>query len=563
MSSYVQYTGNGSTQTYSVTFPYLSQAHVAVTVNNIVQLSPADFEWLTAASIRFRVAPSGTITIRRITERDTALVDFQNGSVLTEEELNTAILQNFYITQELQDALDGYINGGVAFYTSGSLVGSTVQDRIDAAAAEILDSALLADLQSRIVDIDGNAESIIATNATLSGIQDQVDALATIDGVGIGTLITNEENARIAGDTALVNTVALIGAKSGDNTAFIVDLNTTRVGPTESLATRLSALSAADGANSAAIVTEQSTRASADSAISGSVSTLQSVVNGNSAAISTTQSVVNGVIAQYMVKLDVNGHVAGFGLYNSAGSSSFIVNASKFAVTDGSSSKIPFLVSGGVCYMQNVVIQDALIANLTVGKLTTGTLTAAVTQNADWSIGTGRIIADNGSRKRVMGVGFGVGSAFADWYGPSATAIGSISATGAVFYIKTDGTAYFNGVLGPAATGSIPAPAAFSASNSTDDASYSGGNFGLQSGTVTVTPSGGTSPYKYRWTVVPRPGYTLNIFCNSPSSASTTFGSTGTNTEGEIGAYCTVTDANGRVAVTNVVTIHATHGTPP
>lgn len=37
--------------------------------------------------------------------------------------------------------------------------------------------------------------------------------------------------------------------------------------------------------------------------------------------------------AQYSVKLDVNGYVAGFGLYNAGTSSQFIVNADKFAVT--------------------------------------------------------------------------------------------------------------------------------------------------------------------------------------------------------------------------------------
>lgn len=525
MSSYVQYIGNGSTTTYSVTFPYIARAHIVVSVDGIVKLSPSDFEWLSDASINFRSAPGGTVTIRRITERTTPLVDFQNGSVLTEDELNTAHLQNFYITQELQDALDGYINGGVAFYTSGSLEGSTVQDRIDAAAAEILDSALLATLNSRIADITNNGESIIATNVALDGLQTQVDTLDAASG-GVGTLVSDEVTARIAGDTAMVDTVSLIGAKSGDNTAFIANLNTLRVGPTESLATRLTALSSADGSNTAAIVAEQVTRANADSALSSSITTLQSLVNGNAAAIvseqtarangdsanassittlqttvgghttsiSTQASSIDGINAKYTVKIDNNGYMSGYGLISSANNgtptSEFIVLADKFAVvTPGTAPKVPFVITGGVCYMQNVVIQDALIANLTVGKLTTGTLTATVTQNADWNVGTGRIIWDNGVYMKVSGVGFGSSNQFIEWFGPKMS-ITSCTEANAISYLTTSGGAYFGGTLSAGILSNTGQTTDTSAT-----AEITVGAFSTNGGTKTITLS-----YNYAYT---------------------------------------------------------------
>src|SRR5690606_16464861 len=120
---------------------------------------------------------------------------------------------------------------------------------------------------------------------------------------------------------------------------------------------------------------------------------------------------------------DVNGHVAGIGLYNTGATSDFIVLADKFAVVhpsaNGGNPVVPFVVSDGRVYMRDIVVQDALIESLTVGKLTSGALTATITQNADIHVGTGRIIFDNGTTMLVHGNGFGVNNEFIEWFGPS------------------------------------------------------------------------------------------------------------------------------------------------
>jgi hypothetical protein len=370
-NTFVQYEGDAATATYTVPFQYLEQPHVRVSVNGFPMTNGAHYDFSGPSSVVFRTTfipqVNAIVDIRRRTPT-AALVTYQNAAVLTAEDLNTAVLQTLYIVEEVQDNYEATINGGIAkltngFYTSG-------QDAIDAAVQEVLNSALLADLQTRITDIDDNGESIIQHNATLVNIQEQVDALGAIDLEGIGTLITNEQTARIAGDTALVNTIALIGAKSSDNTAFIANLNTLKVSPTESFAQRLAALSAATATASAAIVTEQTARANADSSLASSIATLQSTVGGQSASISTIQTVQNGIAAQFMVKTDVNGRVSGFGLYNTGATSEFIVLANKFAIVDpaapGGTPKVPFVVTGGVVYMQNVVIGSAVIENLAV-----------------------------------------------------------------------------------------------------------------------------------------------------------------------------------------------------
>jgi hypothetical protein len=87
-----------------------------------------------------------------------------------------------------------------------------------------------------------------------------------------------------------------------------------------------------------------------------------------------------GLRAQYSVKLDVNGYTVGFGLYNEgAGANGFIVRADKFVVGSAGSNRTPFVIDGGVTYIDAAVIKDgaitsAKIATLNADKITAGTI---------------------------------------------------------------------------------------------------------------------------------------------------------------------------------------------
>lgn len=102
--SYVLYSGNGSQDTFTVSFPYLSQEHVTVEVAGV----EVDFSWLSVSSIQTDAPPaSGTNNVRvlRTTPTDAQEVDWQDGSNMVEEDLDTADLQLLYIAQEQADAL--------------------------------------------------------------------------------------------------------------------------------------------------------------------------------------------------------------------------------------------------------------------------------------------------------------------------------------------------------------------------------------------------------------------------------------------------------------------------
>ncbi len=64
--------------------------------------------------------------------------------------------------------------------------------------------------------------------------------------------------------------------------------------------------------------------------------------------VSTTKQVVDGISAEQFVKVDVNGNVAGYGIYGSSSYNEFAVNANVFKIANGSASIQPFVVIGGV-----------------------------------------------------------------------------------------------------------------------------------------------------------------------------------------------------------------------
>jgi hypothetical protein len=108
----VTYTGDGVTTQFTVPFPYLDKLHVDVYLNKQKQLATSHFSWQGPSTIQFAQAPrdNDAVEIVRWTSPSNKLVDFQNGSVLSESELDTAYLHNFYLSQEYTDSYNNAIN---------------------------------------------------------------------------------------------------------------------------------------------------------------------------------------------------------------------------------------------------------------------------------------------------------------------------------------------------------------------------------------------------------------------------------------------------------------------
>jgi len=98
----ITYNVSGASSTFAVPFPYLSKEHVRVTVNGAV-VTP---EWSTGSSIKILPAPVGFVQIRRVTPKNTPIVDFTDGSILLEQDLDLSVLFSLYCSQEASDATE-------------------------------------------------------------------------------------------------------------------------------------------------------------------------------------------------------------------------------------------------------------------------------------------------------------------------------------------------------------------------------------------------------------------------------------------------------------------------
>ncbi len=125
--AYAQSVGDGSTRTFTIPFPYISKTHVQVKVDgNIVP-----FTWMSETSVQVTVAPAvgAIVDRRRVTPRDTLLVDFVDGSTLVETDLDLSALQVFYLSQEAFDL--GESSLGVADDGSFSALGRRIKEVLD------------------------------------------------------------------------------------------------------------------------------------------------------------------------------------------------------------------------------------------------------------------------------------------------------------------------------------------------------------------------------------------------------------------------------------------------
>lgn len=221
--------------------------------------------------------------------------------------------------------------------------------------------------------------------------------------------ITSVQTASVNGDTALAETISLIGAENGSGTAFILDLNTALVGPTESLAQRFTNIEVDYQTYTNAQISDLvNIGANPNGAFATATRQVQITSDSGTGTIEQKFDLITTELgdfsAQYTVKLEANGVLAGFGLAidppDEAGvsQSTFLINVDQFAVTRLSNLgevEYPFIVGSSPEGGATVGINGALVVDgsITAQSIATRTLTAdrmAVSELADMSTATVR-----------------------------------------------------------------------------------------------------------------------------------------------------------------------------
>jgi hypothetical protein len=219
--SYAQYTGNGSTTTFSVPFPYLLRAHVKLYYGlNLVSggydtllVDGSNYSWTSATQVQITPAPpNGTVlTIRRETPTTSRLVDWSDGSNLNAADLDTADLQNFYAIQEHRDYIDALTITPSANVTDGSITANKLST--DAVTTAKIANGAVTNDKITAFSIDANSKlapgSIgtinIANNAIIS---QHISSLQVTEAKIANGAVTNAKvasNAAIAGTKIVPN----------------------------------------------------------------------------------------------------------------------------------------------------------------------------------------------------------------------------------------------------------------------------------------------------------------------------------------------------------------------
>ena len=130
--SFVEYTGNGSSTTFTVPYDYISQTHVFAYLDGVLTTA---YTWPTSSSIQFTVAPANGVFIKiaRSSSPETPLVVYQDGSTLTQDQLQLADDQKFFLVQEALDTTEANLSQTIAgVYDAGNKRIINVADPIDA-----------------------------------------------------------------------------------------------------------------------------------------------------------------------------------------------------------------------------------------------------------------------------------------------------------------------------------------------------------------------------------------------------------------------------------------------
>ena len=222
--SYAQFTGDGSTTTFSVPFQYLSRTHVGVTVDG----SARSFSWISTNQISVSPAPANgsVVEIRRTTPRDKLLVDFVDGSVLTEGDLDTSALQSFFMAQEAFDLQGGTLglapDGSFSAYNRRiTNVGAPVNGS-DAINKDYHDGTFLPQMNSLLSQTTQAKNDAVAAKGQSESARDATNQSKAAAAVSEANAKTSEINAKTS-ETNAASSAS--GAGSARDRAILAETN--------------------------------------------------------------------------------------------------------------------------------------------------------------------------------------------------------------------------------------------------------------------------------------------------------------------------------------------------
>lgn len=214
--------------------------------------------------------------------------------------------------------------------------------------------------------LSGNSESIQSLSSKVESIGGSVTAQASRFDALRAQVRENDGTSELDD--------AIRGFQAAAQFAEQVKVEATRY---EATTTRLTTLDSDMAGNRSNIMLLEETVATDRFAAAQQIALLKTSVDGNTATLQQQATVLNGVSAAYVIKTDVNGLVSGYGLYNDGQTSDFAINVNRFWIGTPNSSVKPFMLVGGISYLDTAMIRDASIQSGKLGPISFGKLVDA------------------------------------------------------------------------------------------------------------------------------------------------------------------------------------------
>ena len=281
----------------------------------------------------------------------------------------------------------------------GAVVGQNAANIVElnnvSATSSSANAAALFALQSIVDDpVTGVAATATALDAVETTVNNTTTGVtATASRVSTLETTVNDATTGVAATAAALDAVET----TVNDTTTGVAATATRVSSLETTVNNATTGVAATAAALDVVETTVNDTTTGVAATATALSALTTTVGNNTASVAAQATSINGLSAQYTVKVDVNGYVAGYGLastvVNGTPTSQFIVRADRFAIaSSGGSEIIPFIVTtedttlNGVTVPAGVYIDQAYIKDGAISSAKIGNLAVDTAQIADAAI---------------------------------------------------------------------------------------------------------------------------------------------------------------------------------
>ena len=231
-SSSTTHTGNGSTTAFAISFSFLSDSEIDVTVAGVLKTITTHYT-ISGSTLTFTggntPADGAAIKFQRDTDISAKKVDFQDGSVLTEIDLDTNADQVLFAQQEIIDKLSGIEENATADQTNAEIrtaveaaTDSNVFTDADHSKLNAIEASATADQTASEIRtlVESASDSNVFTDADHSKLN-AIEASATADQTAaeIRTLVESATDSNVFTDADHTKLNAIEASATADQTA--------------------------------------------------------------------------------------------------------------------------------------------------------------------------------------------------------------------------------------------------------------------------------------------------------------------------------------------------------